>query len=136
MIIPYSTDAPIYHFPIATLVVIVANVAVHIVWSFLPPEVAEPYAMVLGEGLHPFLWSYGIIVEGKIGGFLFLLSYLGIGTVHGAVIQAAYLHAAEPSHVVGASGIIFGLMAIAMVWAPVNELSCFYLFLVGFRVIS
>ena len=113
--------------------------------------------MKLGAGLHPmqwlthnflhadilhllgnmvFLWAYGIIVEGKIGWLLFLLTYLGIGTAHGAAIQAAYLGAAEPSYVLGASAIIFGLMAICMIWAPVNDLSCFYLFFVGFRMIT
>jgi membrane associated rhomboid family serine protease len=157
VIIPYSTDAPIYHFPKATLGVIVANVAIYVAWGCSSPEAAEPFAMKLGEGLHPlqwlthnflhadflhllfnmvFLWSYGIIVEGKIGWLPFLLSYLSIGTIHGAVIQAAYLHAAEPSYVLGASGIIFGLMAISMMWAPVNDLSCFYLFFAGLRVIS
>jgi membrane associated rhomboid family serine protease len=157
MIIPFATDAPIYHFPKATLGVIAANVAIHALWSATSPEAAEPYAMKLGAGLQPlqwlthnflhadilhllfnmiFLWTYGIIVEGKIGWLPFLLSYLAIGTAHGAVIQAAYLHAAEPSYVLGASGIIFGLMAIGMIWAPVNEISCFYLFFAGFRVIS
>jgi membrane associated rhomboid family serine protease len=157
MIIPYSTDAPIYHFPKATLGVAGINVAVHLAWALTSPEAAEPYALKLGAGLHPlqwlthnflhadllhllgnmwFLWSYGILVEGKVGWLPFLLCYLGIGTAHGAAIQAAYLHAAEPSYVLGASGIIFGLMAMCMVWAPVNEISIFYVFLVGFRVIS
>ena len=157
MIIPYSTDAPIYHFPKATLGVIAANVAVHVAWCALPPDSAEPFAMKLGAGLQPlqwlthnflhadifhllgnmiFLWSYGIIVEGKIGWFPFLLTYLAIGTAHGAAIQAAYLGAAEPSYVLGASAIIFGLMAMCMIWAPMNDLYCFYLFFVGFRVIS
>lgn len=157
IIIPYATDAPIYHFPRATLGVIAANVAVHAAWCSLPPEVAEPYAMKLGAGLHPlqwlthnflhadilhlffnmvFLWSYGIIVEGKTGWLPFLLVYLGIGTAHGAAIQAAYLGAAEPSYVLGASAIVFGLMAMAMVWAPVNELSCVLILFVGIRLIT
>ncbi len=157
MIIPYSTDAPIYHFPKATLGVIAANVAIHVAWSFLPADSAEPFAMKLGSGLDPmqwlthnflhadilhlignmiFLWAYGIIVEGKIGWLPFLLIYLGIGTAHGAAIQAAYLGASEPSYVLGASAIIFGLMAIAMVWAPKNDLYCFYFFLVGFRTFT
>ena len=83
-----------------------------------------------------FLWAYGIIVEGKVGWLPFLLLYLGIGTAHGAAIQAAYLHASTPGHVLGASAIVFGLMAVGMDWAPVNELSVFYLFMVGFRVIT
>ncbi len=157
LIVPFSTDAPIYHFPRATLGLIAANVAVHVAWSSLPPDAAEPYVMILGDGLHPlqwlthnflhadivhllgnmiFLWAYGIIVEGKIGWLPFLLGYLSIGTLHGAAIQAAYLHAAEPSYVLGASGIIFGLMAMSMIWAPKNDLSCFYLIFVGFRIIT
>jgi membrane associated rhomboid family serine protease len=157
MIVPYSTDAPIYHFPKATVGVIATNVAVHLAWCLASPEAAEPFAMKLGVGLHPmqwlthnflhadflhlffnmvFLWSYGIIVEGKIGWLPFLLNYVLIGTIHGAVIQAAYLHAPEPSYVVGASAIIFGLMAMCMIWAPVNDLSCFYLIFVGFRIIT
>lgn len=157
MIIPYSTDAPIYHYPWATLGVIATNVAIHVAWSFLPPDAAEPFAMKLGAGLHPlqwlthnflhadlfhlvgnmiFLWTYGIIVEGKVGPFAFLPIYLAIGTAHGAAIQAAYLGASEPSYVLGASAIIFGLMAMAMVWAPRNDICCFYFFLVGFRAFT
>ena len=41
MIIPYSTDAPIYHFPKATLAVIAANVAIHVAWSSTTPD-GEP----------------------------------------------------------------------------------------------
>lgn len=157
MIVPFSTDAPIYHFPKATLGMIAVNVAVHVAWLVISPEFGEPYVMHLGSGLHPvqwlthnflhadfihlfgnmiFLWSYGIIVEGKVGWLPFTLLYLGIGTIHGAAIQLAYLRVEEPNYVLGASAIIFGLMAISMIWAPVNELSCFYLFIVGFRIIS
>lgn len=157
MIIPYSTDAPIYYWPRATLGLILTNVAVHVAWSYSPPDSFEPFAMRLGDGLHPlqwlthnflhadffhifgnmiFLWAYGIIVEGKIGWFPFLLCYLGIGTAHGAAIQLAYAHIDGTEYVLGASGAIFGLMAICMIWAPVNDLSCFYLFFVGFRIIT
>ncbi len=157
MIIPYATDAPIYHFPRATLGIIVANVAIFAACRLGDPAAAEPYAMVLGAGLHPvqwlshnflhagflhllfnmiFLWAYGIIVEGKIGWFRFLLLYLAIGTLHGAAIQAAYLGAAKEGYVLGASGVVFGLMAVGMVWAPVNEISCLFLFFGGFRLIS
>jgi membrane associated rhomboid family serine protease len=157
LIVPYSTDAPIYHYPKATLGLIAVNVAIHSLWWFGPEEVLVPYAMRIGEGLHPFqwlshnfihidvihlignmvfLWSYGIIVEGKIGWLAFIPTYLGIGTLHGAAIQFAYLHAEKPNYVLGASAIIFGLLAIAMIWAPVNDLSCFYLIIVFFRIFS
>lgn len=157
IIFPYSTDAPIYHFPKATLALIIANVGIHFAWPPATSAAVEPYAMILGDGLHPlqwlshnflhadflhlgfnmiFLWCYGIIVEGKIGWLPFLIVYLGIGTAHGAAIQTAYLGAAEPSYVLGASAIIFGLMAIAMIWAPVNELSCLYIFILVFRIFT
>ncbi len=158
MIIPYATDAPIYHFPAATLGLIVTNTAIAIVsLSVVPPELFEPWVMKLGAGLHPlqwlshnfmhadywhlignmiFLWSYGLIVEGKIGWWRFLLAYLLIGTVHGAAIQSMYAGQEEVQYVLGASGAIFGLMAICMIWAPVNDLSCFFLFIVGFRIIT
>ncbi len=157
MIIPYSTDAPIYHWPSATLGMVAANVVIYVVSMSVPPELVEPWLMKLGDGLHPlqwlthnflhadilhllfnmvFLWTYGIIVEGKIGWFWFLAAYLGIGLAHGAAIQTAYASVDEVSYVLGASGIIFGLMAICMIWAPVNDISCFFLFMVGFRVIA
>lgn len=157
MIIPYATDAPIYHWPRATLGVIIANVAIYVLSMSVPPETVRPWLMELGTGLHPlqwlthnflhadplhllfnmvFLWSYGIIVEGKVGWLPFLLTYIAIGICHGAAIQAAYSSVETTSYVLGASGIIFGLMAICMVWAPVNDISCFFLFMVGFRIIT
>ena len=33
-----------------------------------------------------FLWSFGIVVEGKLGAFKFLMTYLAIGTLHGALV--------------------------------------------------
>jgi hypothetical protein len=38
-------------------------------------------------------------------------------------------------HAAGASAIIFGLLAICMVWAPRNELNCTFILLIGFRVL-
>jgi membrane associated rhomboid family serine protease len=156
MFIPYSTDAPIYHWPRATVGLIAADVLIH-VGRELAPQAAEPFALALGEGLHPvqwltnnylhadvlhllgnmlFLWAYGIIVEGKVGWWAMLLLYNVIGLAYGASVQLAYLGAEEPGLVLGASAAIFGLMAICMVWAPRNELSCFYLFFVGVRLFT
>jgi membrane associated rhomboid family serine protease len=158
IIVPLTTDAPIYHWPRATVGLIVANVAVFVAeMTATDRSVFEPYLLATGQGLHPlqwlthnflhadilhlvgnmiFLWAYGIVVEGKIGWLPFLLVYLGIGTAHGAVIQAAYLGASEPGVVLGASAIIFGLMAMAMIWAPVNDLTCFYFVMFGFRIFT
>ena len=69
----------------------------------------ERYSLALGDGrLHPvqwvthnflhfgylhlagnmlFLWAFGIVVEGKLGPWKYLLAYLAIGTLHGALVQ-------------------------------------------------
>ena len=86
-LIPYGTNAPIYHWPIATVGLIVINVVVFAL-SIASPESVEPFILAFGDGFHPvqwitsnflhadifhlignmlFLWAFGIIVEGKLG---------------------------------------------------------------------
>jgi membrane associated rhomboid family serine protease len=150
MILPYSTDAPIYHWPFATVGMIILNT---ILLFVTPAAVEAGYALQLGDGIHPlqwlthnflhggimhlvgnmmFLWVFGLIVEGKIGAIPFLIIYLLMGVCHGATVQLACLHV-TPIPALGASSIIFGLMAIAMIWAPKNDLQCLVFFGFGFR---
>jgi membrane associated rhomboid family serine protease len=145
MLIPWGSDAPIYHRPIATVALIVLCV---ISFFAFPPARHEEWALVIGDGLHPaqwvsslfmhsgwdhiienmlFLWVFGIIVEGKMGWWAFTLAFLGIGACESAVTQLL-VHPQEPIHMVGASGAIFGLLAMAMVWAPKNEIHCLAFF--------
>jgi membrane associated rhomboid family serine protease len=101
-----------------------------------------------GDGLHPlqwilsnfmhadimhlvgnmvFLWVFGLIVEGKLGWWRFLLCYLAIGMIECALEQAIMLGAAEAGPgSLGASAIIFGLVGMAAIWAPLNEVTFFY----------
>ncbi len=143
MFIPWGTDAPIYHRPFATLGVAVASV---LCFFAFPARSNEGLMLALGQGLHPFqwltnifmhaglghlfgnmlfLWAFGIIVEGKIGPFAFLAVYVLIGVAESAIVQIAFLRGDE-GHMLGASGAIYGLMAICMVWAPRNELHCIW----------
>lgn len=110
MIIPYSTDAPIYHFPWMTIVLIVVNCITFVLtamgWR------SEGWLLTYGNGLHPlewvaynflhfgpfhlignmfFLWAFGIVVEGKLGWWKYLLLYMGIGVLGGVLIQTAML---------------------------------------------
>lgn len=145
MIIPWGTDAPIYHRPVATITLIVLNVLSALVF---PAEQYEDWMLVLGEGVHPlqwvtnifmhlgfghlignmlFLWAFGIVVEGKLGWRAFALVYLGVGIVESALMQVL-IHTEEPVHMLGASGVVFGLLAMCLVWAPRNELQCIFLF--------
>jgi membrane associated rhomboid family serine protease len=141
MIIPWGSDAPLYHRPIATIGLIVLSVA-----SFLafPARDREGWALVLGAGVHPFqwlsnlfmhvgwghlignmifLWTFGIIVEGKLGWWAFTLVYLGLGVVESAGMQLL-ARPEEPIFMLGASGTIMGLLTMCLVWAPKNDVLC------------
>jgi hypothetical protein len=74
-----------------------------------------------------FLWLFGLVVEGKLGWWRFLCCYLAIGMGQMAITQLAMLgYTGESIGALGASGAIFGLIAMAMIWAPVNEITYFY----------
>ncbi len=212
--IPLGTDAPIYHYPIVTVAIIVANViAFASTGAGMDMEAVQPWTLSHGEGLQPiqwvtshfihggfghlignmiFLWGFGFLVEGKLGWWKFLLVYLGIGASQCVLEQTfmldydKYEHAREawaefqteantpeeregkrrlieaalrelgqdegqirdalqefdenngeleeiqtiedfadpePSSSLGASSIIYGLLAISLVWAPRNEVT-------------
>lgn len=146
MLIPYNTDAPVYHFPAATLGLIVANVLAfaitgagdvqgHSGWilhygSVNPIEWLSSLFFHMGPlhllGNMLFLWVFGLVVEGKIGWQRFLILYFTIGIAQNIVEQLIMLvPASTPLGSAGASGAIFGLLAVAMVWAPKNDIRCF-----------
>ncbi|MHC5537629.1 rhomboid family intramembrane serine protease [Singulisphaera rosea] len=175
IIIPTGTDAPIYHWPYATVGLILINIALFIV---VPPPSSIPrlddgedeaiakavqsnfgkYSLTIGDGhldpkqwvthnfLHDgigqllgnilFIWAFGIVVEGKLGIFKYLLVYLSIGTLHGLFLQLLMPRSDMISHLAGASAVVYGLLAACMVWAPRNELSCLVIILVGLRGIT
>jgi membrane associated rhomboid family serine protease len=173
ILIPTGTDAPIYHWPYATVGLIVLNV---VLLFAVPADSATPvldeddnvveaasvsafdrYALTLGDGkVHPmqwvthnflhygflhllgnmvFLWAFGIVIEGKLGALWYLLAYLAIGTLHGAVMQTVMMRSGTEVHAAGASAVVYGLLAACMVWAPRNELNCMVILWIGFRVL-
>ncbi|MEX0936472.1 MAG: rhomboid family intramembrane serine protease [Pirellulales bacterium] len=149
MLLPYSTDAPIYHWPIITVVLIAVNLIVFVQFAATDYVGAEYYILAYGQGLHPhqwltsnflhdgllhlvanmfFLWSFGLVVEGKLGWWRFLACYLGIAVLQCAGEQASMVnYDGDVPGSVGASAVISGLMAMALVWAPKNEMSCLLL---------
>lgn len=154
ILLPYGTDAPVYYWPYATIGTIVVNSLIFlftfpmilmmderedlraiveflilqfgyinplqwITWNYMH---ADPLHLI---GNMVALWSFGLIVEGKVGWWKFLAIYNGIGIFEGAVLQAVTMFFDEGA-ALGASGAIYGLMAIALVWAPFNEMQVFY----------
>jgi len=148
MFVPYSTDAPIYHWPIATVGIIVANVLVTVGMATGAIEDPDFWVMPYNQGLTPtqwvlsmfahadlghllgnmlFLWIFGLVVEGKLGWQRFLTVYLAIGAVQSAGEQTLMvLLGGSEGGSLGASSAIFGIMAIAAIWAPKNNISIFY----------
>ncbi|MEK6261020.1 MAG: rhomboid family intramembrane serine protease [Planctomycetota bacterium] len=110
MILPYSTDAPIYHFPWMTIVLIVVNCLTFALTGMGYDN--DGWLLQYGNGLHPlewvaynflhfgvghllgnmfFLWAFGIVIEGKLGWWKFLGVYMTIGIVGGFLIQLTML---------------------------------------------
>ncbi|MBX3411612.1 MAG: rhomboid family intramembrane serine protease [Pirellulales bacterium] len=140
---PWGTDAPLYHWPIATVSLIATNALVFAHFTLSrDPGAAMAWSLWIGQGLHPvqwitsnfihgdvghvlgnmaFLWVFGLVVEGKVGLLRFLAIYFGIGIVQCALEQSITLGMPE-SFSFGASSIVYGLMAISLVWAPKNDI--------------
>ncbi len=216
MLIPLNTDAPIYHFPVACIAMIVVNCFAFLATGWGSMENVDqwsPWALAHGDGLHPvqwitsnfihmgavhlignmiFLWGFGLVVEGKLGWWRFLLVYLAIGVAQCAVEQTMMLgHTPEVtaesfveeafdvefdedmiaslemqglseeeieeqkeeyqqelqslvaevelsyaqfSGSCGASAIIYGMLAMSLVWAPRNEVTL--LLIIAFRAVT
>ena len=137
--IPTGTDAPIYYWPIATVGLIVVNSLAFFLTGNVEPFINQfgiinplqwltslfmhaDFSHLLGNMI--FLWTFGIIVEGKIGWWKFLLIYLAIGIIESAIGQLMMLGSAGGS--LGASAAIYGLLAVCVVWAPENNLQLTY----------
>ncbi len=160
MLFPYGSDAPLYHIPIMTGVMILLNILAFVGIAALGRQMDEeqfefivnqlilqygtwkPWQWVTSNFMHGgimhllgnmfCLWGFGIVVEGKIGWWRFLLVFFGIGIAQSGVEQTLMLFADEGGSL-GASAIIYGLLAMCVVWAPENEMNCFLI--LGFRPI-
>jgi membrane associated rhomboid family serine protease len=156
LFLPYGTDAPIYHWPKATIGLIIVTTVAFFASLTLSEDQIDTYALRLGDGIHPlqwltslflhvgpghlvgnmiFLWVFGLVVEGKVGSLWFLALYLTAGVLESAITQVVQLHT-EPTFGVGASGAIYGLLAICLIWAPKNDLNCFFFTMVVIRIIT
>ncbi len=142
LFVPTGTDAPVYHFPYVTIGLIVVNTLVFAATGVVRDADWEmALALERGAGLYPyqwitsnflhadlmhlignmlFLWLFGLVVEGKLGAWRFLAVYLTIGFVQSGLEQSISLFTAEGGYSLGASAIIYGLLAISALWAPVN----------------
>ncbi len=140
-IVPTGTDAPLYHWPFATGGVMLLNIVV-LVLQYAFPEQAESFMLQFGT-INPIQWIsswlmhagpfhlignliglglFGWIVEGKVGWWKFLLICCGIGIPAAAFTQLVMLLFVDEGAALGFSTVVFGLIAMSMVWAPENEI--------------
>jgi len=150
MFIPVGTDAPIYHRPFATVGLILANIGSFVLTA--GGTQPEGWLLSFGQGLRPwewmtapflhfgfmhlignmiFLWSFGLIIEGKLGWLRFLTLYGFLAAVGGCITQTLMLWS-DAVGAGGASGVIYSLMAIALIWAPKNCLDVMLVYSIGF----
>ena len=152
--IPTGTDAPLYHPPIATCGLIGLNIVVFI-FQVLFPDINDSLILIHGD-LNPIQWLtsaimhggifhlignmlsfaiFGWIVEGKVGWWRTILIYFGIATLSNGFEQFLFLFISSSGNgSLGASGVIFGFMAIALLWAPENQITLTYFFWMLFYV--
>ena len=149
--LPISDENPTKRFPVVTLLLILANVAVFFAWQVrtgLPKSVA--LAGLTPTELHPvslhgvehlftsmfmhggiahllgnmwFLWIFGDNVEDEIGRIKFVVLYLVSG-IAGAVAHVA-LHTQSQMPLVGASGAISGVLGAYLVLHPKAQVRMF-----------
>ncbi|MEN8152282.1 MAG: rhomboid family intramembrane serine protease, partial [Planctomycetota bacterium] len=153
MFIPIRADATVYYRAWATFVIVAANLVLfflynpanHVELLVLEFGTLKPWQWITGTFTHAdilhvgvnmlFLFWFGQIVEGLIGTFRFLGIYLGMAAAAGLVTQILMLGADEGG-AIGASGVIYGLMVIAMVLTPTTRVSVLWWFYSASRVIE
>lgn len=147
---PMSSDVPVYHWPFGTAGMIVLNIVIFILQCIFP-EATDWFVIQYGQ-FNPITWFTsacmhggfghlfgnmiglalcGWVIEGKVGWWRFILIYFAIAGVSGASEQLVLFFFEGSS--LGASGVIFGMIAIAMLWAPENQVRIGYGGLFFFR---
>jgi membrane associated rhomboid family serine protease len=148
VLFPYAIDARVTHWPYATVGLIAANALIFAAFVAGVIEIEPPWLLEFANGIHPtqwfgsafmhggpvhlfgnmmFLWIVGLGVEGKLGATKFLGLYLGIIALQSLLEQSLMLQYSGPAPgSLGASSVIYGVLTIAAVWTPWNNVRCFY----------
>jgi membrane associated rhomboid family serine protease len=145
-LVPVDSDAPMYHYPLMTVGLIATNIVTFVAtdWGFGP--LARDWILAFGPSYEPvqwlmynfvhlgpvhlvanmiFLWAFGMIIEGKIGWWKFLLLYLGVGICGGIFMQWWMQNSVGPPFGIGGASVaVFALMGICLIWSPLNDLQC------------
>jgi len=144
IVVPTGTDAPIYHWPIVTGLIILANIVCfalqlnfpgHLEMLYLHHGFFNPLSWITYSFMHDgfghiltnlfLLASVGLIVEGRCGPLKFLGVYFAIAFISGCLQQLIFLPLGFDTSSCGANSCVYGLFAIAMMWVPENKVNIF-----------
>ncbi|MFA4985081.1 MAG: rhomboid family intramembrane serine protease [Candidatus Brocadiia bacterium] len=144
LFVPYRADVLMPRLPIANFALIGFTTLFYVLNMFDWPSPETLRAMYLdgwkisgllghvwvhGGILHVlgnmiFLWTFGNVICAKVGNFRFLLIYLLLG------LFAACVHNVAGGRLaIGASGAIYGLVGMFVVWFPKNYIVCLLWFI-------
>lgn len=144
IILPLRPDASWRHPPIGTIATMLGLLLIHIAWGHADPDSLKPYLLnfqaldpvqwLTSACLHAgwmhllgnlvFLFVFGAIVEDFLGGW-FVPVYLLLSVASGALEQCLGLLGHREGFALGASSAIYGLVALAVLWAPRTRVSTF-----------
>lgn len=146
MLIPFNTDAPVYHFPYGR-VGLISGVSALSLWTMVFGAGPESWLLLThGGGIRPwewvtslfvvpgflalilqclFLWSFGLVVEGKVGWQRLLGITLGPAIFVVGLEQLFTLGTKDLDPSSSVSRMIYILAGVSLIWAPVNELTCY-----------
>lgn len=148
---PVGTSAPLYYRPWATGAMVIVNIAFFILsvtfpnmdWLTLHFDVINPISWFTVHLMHAdaghlignmiFLVLCGLILEGRLGWLRFIFLYFAIGLTMAAPFQVVMFILGVEGSCLGASCVISGMIVIAMLWAPDEEISLFYFGVIFFR---
>ena len=143
MIIPYQVDVPFDHRPVLNWLIIVGATAAFAMQLGVGHEVWGESAYVLKSltakgllghmwlhgglfhiiGNMIFLWVFGNAVCSKVGNVLYPGVYLLVGLMAG---MAHLIYDDDPA--IGASGAVNGIVGMYLVFYPLNNISCLWMF--------
>jgi membrane associated rhomboid family serine protease len=145
IVLPLRADASWRHQPTGTIAVMLTLLLLHIFWTRNDPANVEPYLLNfqqfdvvqwLTSGLlHAdwfhlignliFLYVFGSIIEDYLGRW-FVPGYILLTMLSGGMEQIITLLNHDEGSALGASSAIYGLIAMAMLWAPRTHISTFF----------
>ncbi len=147
-ILPYRVDVPEDRWPVVNWLLIAVNVAVFISTFHALSAEEFRYEAMVADGwkfsglfghmfLHAsvghifgnmlFLWVFGNAVCAKLSNWVYLPVYFIVG-----LASVTLFNILSDGRMIGASGAINGIVAMYLVFFPLNDVDC--LFFLGFRI--